>query len=51
MIIAPSGEVLVGPLRGEEGVLSAEVDLDEYVKGKFDMDTTGHYARHDSEWF
>jgi len=47
VIIDPQGVVLAGPLRGEEGVLSADIDLDEYIKGKFDMDTTGHYARHD----
>lgn len=49
MIVSPLGEVLAGPLRGEEGVLSAEIDLDEVMRGKFDLDCVGHYSRADSE--
>jgi beta-cyano-L-alanine hydratase/nitrilase len=49
VIVDPQGNVLAGPLRGEEGVLSADIDLDEYIKGKYSLDTTGHYARHDSK--
>jgi predicted amidohydrolase len=51
MIISPLGEILAGPLRGEEGVLSAEIDLDDVVRGKFDLDCVGHYSRSDSECF
>jgi len=47
VIISPLGKVLAGPLRGEEGVLTAELDLDDLVRGKFDLDVTGHYARPD----
>lgn len=50
VIISPLGKVLAGPLLGGEGVLTADLDLDEVVKGKFDLDVTGHYARPDSEW-
>ncbi|TCD63321.1 Nitrilase [Steccherinum ochraceum] len=46
-IVSPFGEVLAGPLLGEEGVLSADLDLDEIVKGKFDFDVVGHYSRPD----
>ncbi|GAA0477815.1 nitrilase [Parasphingorhabdus litoris] len=46
-IIAPSGEVLAGPVFGEETVLTAEIDLDDRTRGKFDMDVAGHYARPD----
>lgn len=28
-------------------VLSAELDLDEIIRGKLDLDVTGHYARAD----
>lgn len=47
VIVSPLGEVLAGPLRGEEGVLTAEVDLDDIPRAKFDFDSAGHYARPD----
>ena len=46
-IISPMGEVLAGPLFGEEGILMAEIDLAEVARGKFDLDVVGHYARPD----
>ncbi|MET9319454.1 nitrilase-related carbon-nitrogen hydrolase [Streptomyces sp. NPDC003038] len=46
-IVSPLGEVLAGPLRGAEGVLTAELDLGELVRARFDFDVTGHYARPD----
>lgn len=47
VIISPLGEVLAGPLWGEEGILTAELDLDEVTKSKLDFDVIGHYARPD----
>ena len=47
VIISPLGEVLAGPLRDAEGLLTAEVDMDDVVRGKFDLDVVGHYARPD----
>ncbi|KAI1793834.1 carbon-nitrogen hydrolase [Ganoderma leucocontextum] len=47
VIISPLGKVLAGPLLDGEGVISAELDLDDIFRGKFDLDTTGHYARND----
>jgi nitrilase len=47
MIVSPLGEVLAGPLRGGEGVLLAEIDLDEIARARFDFDVVGHYARPD----
>ena len=47
VIISPLGKVLAGPLRDGEGVISAELDLDDIFRGKFYLDTTGHYARND----
>jgi nitrilase len=41
------GEVLAGPLYGEEGILTAEVDLDDLVRSRMDFDVTGHYSRDD----
>lgn len=49
VIINPLGQVLAGPLRDGEGVLTAEIDLDDVVRGKFDLDVVGHYARPDGE--
>lgn len=49
VIIDPLGKVLAGPLLGEEGVLSAELDMDDIVRGNFDLDVVGHYARPDSK--
>jgi nitrilase len=46
-IIGPLGQTLAGPLYGREAVLSAELDLDEITRGKYDFDVTGHYARPD----
>ncbi len=47
VIISPMGEVLAGPLFNEEGLVVAEVDLDDIVKARYDMDPTGHYSRPD----
>jgi nitrilase len=47
VIVSPLGEVLAGPLYGEEGILTAEVDLDELVRSRMDFDVTGHYSRND----
>lgn len=47
IIVSPLGKVLAGPLYGEEGLLEAEVDLDEVVRSRMDFDTAGHYNRED----
>ena len=47
VIISPMGEVLAGPLYDQEGLIFAEVDLDDIVKARYDMDPTGHYSRPD----
>ena len=47
VIVAPSGEVIAGPLWDEEGVLYADLDMDEITKAKVDFDVVGHYARPD----
>lgn len=47
VIISPLGEILAGPLFGEEGALVAELDLEDIVRAKLDFDVTGHYARPD----
>jgi len=47
VIVNPQGKILAGPNREGECVLTAELDLNEIVEGKFDLDVVGHYARPD----
>ncbi|GAB7528270.1 nitrilase [Pseudomonas sp. 3A(2025)] len=47
MIVGPLGDVLAGPLKGEAGLLTAEVDTDELIKARYDFDVVGHYSRPD----
>lgn len=46
-IVNPLGEVLAGPVYDEEAILTADIDLADIVRGKFDFDAVGHYARPD----
>ncbi|MEL7481002.1 MAG: carbon-nitrogen hydrolase family protein [Pseudomonadota bacterium] len=46
-IVSPFGEIIAQPLRGQTGIVSAEIDMTEIIRGKFDLDTRGHYARPD----
>lgn len=46
-IVGPLGELLAGPLYGEEGVLTADLDRQDLARAKFDFDVVGHYARPD----
>jgi nitrilase len=46
-IVAPLGQVLAGPHFGGEGILTADLDMAEIARGKFDFDVAGHYARPD----
>ncbi len=46
-IYSPLGEVIAGPLYGEEGILYAELDLAEIVQSHYDFDAVGHYSRPD----
>ena len=46
-IVSPLGKVLAGPIFGEETILTAELDKSEIIRGKYDMDVVGHYARPD----
>ena len=47
VIISPLGEVLAGPVYDREAVLTADIDLRDAIRGKFDLDAVGHYARPD----
>jgi nitrilase len=47
VIVSPLGQVLAGPVYGEETILTADVDLGEIAEAKYDLDVAGHYARPD----
>lgn len=46
-VYSPMGECAAGPLFDEEGILTADLDLGEVTRSKFDFDVVGHYARPD----
>jgi nitrilase len=46
-IVGPLGQVLAGPQFDGETILTAELDLNEIARGKYDFDVVGHYARPD----
>jgi nitrilase len=47
-IVAPGGEILAGPLRDQEGMVLAEIDVADTVqKHRRMFDPVGHYARPD----
>ena len=46
-IVDPLGNVLAGPLWDQEGIITAELDLTATVRGGYDFDPVGHYARPD----
>ncbi|CDP06876.1 unnamed protein product [Coffea canephora] len=45
VIISPSGTVLAGPNYEGEALISADLDLGEIARAKFDFDVVGHYSR------
>ncbi len=47
MIAGPLGDVLAGPLEHETGLLTAQIDLAELPRARYDFDVVGHYARPD----
>ncbi|KAK7755859.1 hypothetical protein SLS62_002145 [Diatrype stigma] len=48
-IIAPDGEVLAGPQwEDDEGLIYADVDFEDCIRGRLDLDAAGSYSRNDS---
>ncbi len=47
VIMGPLGDILAGPVYGREAVIAADINLDDAIRGKYDLDVTGHYARPD----
>jgi len=46
-IIGPNGKIIEGPLTSKEGILYAELNLDEISNAKRMFDVAGHYSRRD----
>jgi nitrilase len=46
-IVDPFGKFLAGPNTEGEVILTAEIDRDQIIRGKYDLDVVGHYARPD----
>jgi nitrilase len=46
-IVDPFGNFLAGPNTESEAILIAEIDRAQIVRGKYDLDVVGHYARPD----
>lgn len=46
-IVDPFGNFLAGPNTDDEVILTAEIDRAQIVRGKYDLDVVGHYARPD----
>ena len=46
-IVSPLGQLLAGPDFSGPAILTADLDLGDIARGKYDLDVTGHYARPD----
>jgi nitrilase len=47
MVVSPTGDVVAGPLVGEEGILYADVDPGVVIEERQVLDCSGHYSRGD----
>ena len=47
VIVAPDGTIVAGPLRGEHGILTADIDPALSGASHYTLDTAGHYNRPD----
>ncbi|XP_010503081.1 PREDICTED: nitrilase 2-like [Camelina sativa] len=47
VIISPLGQVLAGPNFESEGLITADLDLDDIARAKLYFDAVGHYSRPD----
>ena len=47
VIVDPDGKIVAGPLDSEEGILYADVEPDQLIGPRWQLDTAGHYSRPD----
>ncbi|GKU18513.1 unnamed protein product [Fusarium langsethiae] len=51
-IVSPFGDVIAGPQWGDpDGMVFADVDFRDCIRGRLDLDTAGSYSRNDSFQF
>ena len=46
-IVSPLGKFIAGPVYEKEETLFADLDLNDCIRGKLDLDVVGHYSRPD----
>ena len=46
-IIDPYGHYVTEPLWDEEGIIMAELDMEQVAKSRMEFDVIGHYVRRD----
>ncbi|PIW48800.1 MAG: nitrilase, partial [Zetaproteobacteria bacterium CG12_big_fil_rev_8_21_14_0_65_54_13] len=48
VVVPPGGsEIVAGPMRKEQGILYADIDLERVSKARRNLDVVGHYSRPD----
>jgi nitrilase len=47
VVVAPGGEIVAGPLRKEQDILYADIDISRVGIAKRTLDIVGHYSRPD----
>ena len=47
VVVAPDGELIAGPMRKEQGILYADIDVNKSSAAHRKLDVAGHYARPD----
>ena len=47
VVIDPQGKLVAGPMRREQGILYATIDIARVAPARRTLDVTGHYARPD----
>jgi nitrilase len=47
MIVGPLGDVLAGPLERVAGLVSAQINTEDLIRARYDLDVVGHYSRPD----
>ena len=47
LTVSPLGQLIAGPDFSGPTILTANLDLGDIARGKYDFDVTGHYARPD----
>ena len=46
-IVGPNGKLIAGPLEAEQGIIYADIELNDIIASKRMFDVVGHYARPD----